>query len=385
MQDNCPYGSELSEITCFRHLVETLRNLQADANNLRALFLKFPEANQANENQMLLQKDVSPLAKQNIINELNDRCLDILKSVTDIEEYRRSLYQMKTCLAHYQLSDQIVHVINSWDSIILLLAKFMPKEDEACKFTDDAVTLFLDEANKVNRYFNRLFYHIGEITIPNRINASLRRKRVGEILDFNTFEDELPDEICRHRFLEWLHNSPKKIKGVIDVDNHLIYSTDLSKGETIKTIVYISLPLILGACVSYYLLPNLGLLMNLQGMPITKVQSINLLAVYLFILLGGFIHIVVYMMKESKTDKGKKFPVIEDFFLWIHVKRTSIVGGILLLMVGFFGLIYLTPVTAQTWTIAFFVGYSIDSFIDIFLQRFEGAIPTTESLVKKIT
>jgi hypothetical protein len=57
-------------------------------------------------------------------------------------------------------------------------------------------------------------------------------------------------------------------------------------------------------------------------------------------------------------------------------------GAIVSLIIGFIALAFLEP--SIQWQIAFFVGYSIDSFVDVFLQRFTDVLPSTTSVMKQI-
>jgi hypothetical protein len=56
--------------------------------------------------------------------------------------------------------------------------------------------------------------------------------------------------------------------------------------------------------------------------------------------------------------------------LWVHVKQVSILAGILTLWAGYIILIVIQQIADAG--AAFFVGYSIDSFMDLFLVRFTG-------------
>ena len=66
-----------------------------------------------------------------------------------------------------------------------------------------------------------------------------------------------------------------------------------------------------------------------------------------------------------------------DWLLWVHVKETPIVYGIVSLWVGLVGM---TALGQGGVSGAFFIGYSLDSFVDLFLSRFEtGATAAVEA------
>ena len=60
--------------------------------------------------------------------------------------------------------------------------------------------------------------------------------------------------------------------------------------------------------------------------------------------------------------------------MWIHVKELSIAMSIISLWIGVIGLAWLQGDVMPSN--AFFVGYSIDSFMDLFLERFATTAST---------
>ena len=60
------------------------------------------------------------------------------------------------------------------------------------------------------------------------------------------------------------------------------------------------------------------------------------------------------------------------------------IAGVASLIVGIVGLVLLTP--KIDWATAFFVGYSIDNFVVLFLQRFSKTVATnTDAIKQKLT
>jgi hypothetical protein len=79
------------------------------------------------------------------------------------------------------------------------------------------------------------------------------------------------------------------------------------------------------------------------------------------------------------VNKEASLLAVHDWLLWLHVKESALLMGVLYIWVGLIGLAF-TVDTVQ-WAMAFFVGYSIDSFVDLFLQRFsQAASARTEAL-----
>jgi hypothetical protein len=85
-------------------------------------------------------------------------------------------------------------------------------------------------------------------------------------------------------------------------------------------------------------------------------------------MMGGAAHYIVNAVKQFRTNPGKTLTVLGDGLLWFHVKEVTVFLGILTLLVGFSGIVFL-HVGTDLWT-AFFAGYSIDSVIDLVLLRF---------------
>jgi hypothetical protein len=94
------------------------------------------------------------------------------------------------------------------------------------------------------------------------------------------------------------------------------------------------------------------------------------LAVYGAVIAGGVAHILVGLIKEVRGAKPSALVGVDDGVAWTQVHESQMLIGLLLLWVGAIGL----AVTTNTLNAAsaFFVGYSIDSVGDIFLQRFAG-------------
>jgi hypothetical protein len=108
-----------------------------------------------------------------------------------------------------------------------------------------------------------------------------------------------------------------------------------------------------------------------------------LLKGYLFIVLGSLAHILVDAVKQARAQSRASFRAIDDWILWVHVREVPILSSIVSLWIGIVGLAWFQP--EFSLTSAFFVGYSIDSFVDIFLERFSGvATSSAKALTDQI-
>ena len=102
---------------------------------------------------------------------------------------------------------------------------------------------------------------------------------------------------------------------------------------------------------------------------------------YVFLLLGGVAHLLVDSLKQSREKAGSGLVAVHDWLLWLHVKESSLLMAVIYIWVGFIGLAF--SMTGIQWVTAFFVGYSIDSFVDIFLQRFSEGMSAETELIRK--
>jgi len=122
-----------------------------------------------------------------------------------------------------------------------------------------------------------------------------------------------------------------------------------------------------------------------NGLSSTPGQFANLLLAYGAIVVGSLVHITVDALKQSRSGQGLPFGALDNVILWVNVKETSIVMGVVSLWVALAGVASLYPHSQVPVSTALLVGYSLDSFVDLFLQRFESkATAATDALKKEI-
>jgi hypothetical protein len=220
------------------------------------------------------------------------------------------------------------------------------------------------------------------LTLPERINERLRELRVGQTINFNTeFSEELPEPAARVLALHYLHDHPLMVLGVVDVESGLIYRASSNIWQRRLSPVYIAIPAVVGGLavyLSYTFLPFLN-----GTVPHNYNDVLPFVTAYISIIAGGFAHTAVDTVKQYRTSSGQTFTALGDLLMWIHVKKAPLMGGTVLLWIGFVGLILLQ---GPDWGVAFFIGYSIDSFVDLFLQRFATVSTSrTDTLKTQIT
>jgi len=217
-------------------------------------------------------------------------------------------------------------------------------------------------------FLHEIILKCGQLVIPVRVNQHLNELRIGQPLDFHaTFRDELSSEEDRITLLKFMKAHESALKGVVDVGAGQIFRTASSARRRALSFILIGL-VVAGGLVLTYAIANLSYWFSLPGWPVTSSRWGELLAGYLFLVGGAAAHTLVGGLKQARSKQAQSFLALEDWVLWVHVKEAAILAGVFSLWVGMLGLIFLSPVIS--WSTAFFVGFSLDSFVDLFIQRF---------------
>ncbi len=301
----------------------------------------------------------------------------------------RSLMRSYPMLYDYY-GDEVAHIENAWERATyewphFTTVKILAEDAENGEALLDADGLptgeaaqlaaaeVLRSAKKTNDHLNKIVYHTGLITIPNRLNQHLDQLRIGQALDFNgTFIDEVPNAEDRRRILEYLSLRPVAVEnGIIDMGNEVIFRASPDAGRRRMSYMYIFLTVVLGFIITYAF-SEIGEVFTLENWPIAPGQTTNLLIGYVFIIIGGIVHLGIDALKQARNYRAQStFLAVDDWFTWVHINEVAIIIGVVSLWVGFFGVVLLNGTIG--WEAAFLVGYSIDSFVDVFLQRFNVA------------
>ncbi len=105
---------------------------------------------------------------------------------------------------------------------------------------------------------------------------------------------------------------------------------------------------------------------------------------YLFIIAGSVVHVLVCALKQLRTAQDGNVLAVEGWFDWFHIKEISNWAAVITLWIGLAGMIFVLKTT--DYVTAFFVGYSVDSFVDLFLTRFADTVTTkNDDITKKIS
>jgi hypothetical protein len=181
---------------------------------------------------------------------------------------------------------------------------------------------------------------------------------VGEKLDFF---HEFSDEFYKPEFLpiawQYLREHPHRINGFM-TENGIIFRASPSVPHLLSPI------LISGVVALGFLLIWLVGVLNYFQLP--SVDA--LFRGYVAVMAGGLVHTFVDIWKQYQTKPDHATNMLGNWVLWVHVKQISIISGILTLWAGFIILVAIQQIGDAG--AAFFAGYSIDSFVGLFLMRF---------------
>lgn len=196
------------------------------------------------------------------------------------------------------------------------------------------------------------------LTFPDLVNQRLQDMHTGEQLDFF---HEFSDEFYKPEFLkvawQYLREHPHRINGFM-TEKGIIYRASSLVPRFLSSI------LVAGIVGSGFLLIWLASVLNYFPLPGVDV----LFRGYIALMAGGLVHTFVDVWKQYQTKPDHATNMLGNWVLWVHVKQVTIVSGILTLWAGFVILIAIQQIGDAG--AAFFAGYSIDSFIGLFLVRF---------------
>ena len=260
---------------------------------------------------------------------------------------------------HQWCADQVIHVENCWERAEYHLDRLRELVGQG-KASDAAV---LAGAIEVAARLQKITFMAAYLTVPQRVNDHLGQLRIGQALDFHRdFGDELPDAADRHKLLVTMRSHPNEIHGVIDVERGLIYKTASQRRRQVLSLVMQAILFLFGFGI-FAVLPEVGAWKELSDRAL-------LLERYLFVAIGAVLHLSMSTLKQRRKGGEDDLMALDDFLLWIHVREVAIAWTVFSVWIGAIGLSFVSP--QATPEAALIVGYSLDSFIDVFLLRFEA-------------
>jgi len=271
-------------------------------------------------------------------------------------------------------SDEIRHVRNAWEQMEVNPLLANPEGE----YTAQEQLHYLD---LLAAQIRRLVYYVGYETIPTRLNEWLTGARPGYYVPFHlVFEDELPEREDRVRILNHLAYSPEAIQGgLVDAANGLIYRYSTSVWSRLLSLALIALALVgcTAAVAAACWLPA-------EGWPLGPGHLGAMLVGWGAVVAGVMTHVGVGGVKRAQAQGGLP-PVIAvgDFSKIASARVGQFLLKVFLALVGFFGLVFGAGVAQLTVFNAFLVGYSLDSFVELFRGSLEQRATAQVASLKK--
>jgi len=209
----------------------------------------------------------------------------------------------------------------------------------------------------LNDQFKRIIFQISATIIPAKLNRWLEQSRTGYYIPFHVlFSDELPDLEDRVRLLNYLAYAPGIVKGLVDVEQGLIfrYADDRREQQFhFKLVLLALLSTFLVVSIAFALAPRLEI----------TTPDFGLFVFCWFALLIG-----VVVHRAVDTLKGKRPPIIAigELGLLLSATHGRIILKLLLALIAFFGLVLAGGAIALTPFNALLAGYSLDSVVEVF-------------------
>ncbi|MDZ4671006.1 MAG: hypothetical protein SH821_09065 [Phototrophicales bacterium] len=369
-------------------LLGLLRDVRAEVQNLRTTLMEVLGKELMNDVAMRAREIITTLRARQPIYDRNVKQINVR-----IRELRSLMNSTASLYSRY--GDDITTIENFWERVTLNWPPPPAKEIIPETVGKEAVVINPDEEITMANFILRcakeavddiddVIYQTALLTIPERLNLQLEQIRIGQALDFHAaFKNEIPNDEGRQKIIEYLGARPVLIQnGVIDASQGVVFHASSSFARRRLSYLFITITIMLGALIAVSV-GELGNLLNLTEWITVPGGTPNLLVTYLFIIVGATVHIGIDGIKQARSNDPKQaFLAIDDWFTWIHIHERGIIMGIVSMWIGFLGLVFLTG--SADWQTAFLVGYSLDSFVDIFLQRFNTNITSKSSRVKVV-
>ncbi len=292
-------------------------------------------------------------------------------TIKDVEDL---LAAIKPLAQDPAISDTIRHIFNAWEKMKANPLMLVPDGEHEAQEQLHDLALLGEQTGKI-------IYLCCSLTIPNRLTEWLDSTRPEKYIPFNqVFEDEIPDPDARQRLLNLLAWGDKAVKnGYVDLDAGLIFRYSRSRRDRWMSVLYLLLGLALltgivaGAC-----------FLSLPGWVLAAANLTQMLSGWAALLIGVVVHISIGSIKHSRERGGlpAQFASSDIFFL-INARLGQILLKLFIALVGFFALVFTSGISQLTLFNCFLVGYSLDSFVEMFGSSLEKSAAGQVSALQK--
>jgi len=373
-------------------LLGLMREIRAKIQNVRVSLLVIREKNKIGKtDERTRQLQVAWDENKPIIDEN-------LEPVTQLlQKFSPTIFESGysgQCLYDWY-GDEITQIETSWDRFCRLWRKYRDSQED-----------ILGKIDELDQILSSIILRINTNTIPDRVKEHLETLWPGQPLDFyDTFDDEICDKESGKKVLKFIESHPGCVNGIVDSTNGVIYKIDQRFWRRAFSFIAFVALILFGLGIAYSIPSTLQATQYPFSVAIpptvlanatTASTSVDFSTVsaadigtittifslcYIFIIAGACAHILISSLKQLRTNQSGNVLAVEGWCNWFHVKEISNWVAVISLWVGFAGLLVVLKTT--DYVTAFFVGYSLDSFIDLFLTRFSDTVTAKNTEITK--
>jgi hypothetical protein len=371
-----------------------LRDIRAEVQDLRVSFAELKEAQEAKADERGRKIAAAWSGNKGIID-AGVKSINLLFLKFSEEIYRR---EPGGAEIYDYYGDEVTRIYKKW-------RRYTASWEHYGNTAGEVADHVADHVADMDKLLCEIIFIINGLTIPDRVNEHFATLYPGQELDFWKM---FGDELCRKEdalpILEDIQCHPACIHGVVDTAKGKIYKVDPRRWRRFASFLITALLGAAGFVIAYFLprfLFSAGYplsitipAMNISGVSTTMVDfsapapvdpvvlGYMFCAVFLLIIAGGLAHLLIGGIKQVRSAEPGSVLAVEGWICWFHIMEVKNWAAVISLIIGFAGMIFILK-TADYAT-AFFVGYSIDSFVDLFLARFDVAATTKTAEIKKL-
>jgi hypothetical protein len=341
----------------WQRLLGLLRDISTEAQRLRRRLGEIKRATDLADSETRWSQTIAEVTRARRI--FDDTVLSIDGRITALHTLLLEHPNL-----HDRFGSEVTYAENEWEDVQREWPVPPTTEKEAQRIVEEVQRTL----GPLQAHLDELVYRCCLVTVPPRVDQHLETLRVGRKLDFHdSFRDELVNEADRKRLLLYLRAHPNAVHGVVDVEGGTIHHVSPKSWRRVGSYFALAGALVLGFGV-VIAFAQMEEWLGLADWPVRADQWPELARAYFFVCLGAFAHVAVDALKQVRSQGAAAPSALGDALLWLHVKEVPLLWSIACLWLGTLGMA--ATQQASGWQAAFFVGYGIDSFVDLFLQRF---------------
>jgi hypothetical protein len=350
---------------CRNRLFGLARDIRVDCQNLGTALTSLQEAIEARAST---KQDVDRELKmfRMVLKRCEDQIANRAAEIHKLLEIDPETYDA--------VGDEIAQICNTWETVSYLCSELHSSTALQKPAIDPAdVPALSAQIKRVREPLHQILKIAGYLTIPHRLNHHLEETPRGRPVKFReVFADELEQGDLDALFQQ-ISNYGLLFDGLLDPSTGFVYSASRKPWRRKLSAIQ---------AFALLVLPAVALAIGQPGG--WKLWT----KVYLAAGAGLLLHFVLGAIKQSRNDKAVSSPLM-DWALWIHVKSFQVTLTILSLWGAVCGLYLLQKGTfdaakIETWLpLSLALGYSLDSIVDLFIQRFDSVMEKQTAILKK--